>query len=125
MSMKKLTHKQDGSTATVVASDYIVDSASEPARVGLKVAKTWPTDALRAINGVEVEFIAGYGPDPADVPEPIRQALLICIGHANKNRDGSSLRSEKVGESAISRFPPEKMPLPAQELLGTYKVWKI
>lgn len=118
-------HKQDGSEVTVTASDYIVDVASEPGRVALKVTKTWPTDALRAINGVEVEFTAGYGLTGSDVEAPIREAILLCVGDAHSNREGSPARFEKVGDSSISRFSPEEIPLPARNLLGTYKVWKL
>ncbi len=118
-------HKQDDSTVTVTATDYIVDNASEPGRIALKVSKTWPTDALRAINGVEVEFIAGYGPTGSDVPAPIREAILLCVGETHGNREGAPARFEKVGESSISRFSPEDIPVPARNLLGTYKVWQL
>lgn len=118
-------HKQDGTTTTVTASNYIVDTASEPGRVALKVTKTWPTDALRAINGVEVEFTAGYGPTGSDVPAPIREAILLCVGETHSNREGSPAKFEKVGDSSISRFGPEDIPVPARNLLGTYKVWKL
>ncbi len=87
--------------------------------------KSWPTDALRAINGVEVEFIAGYGTAGADVPPPIREALLMCVGDAHSNRQGSPAKREKVGESEIERFSPTEIPLPAKQLLQTYKVWKL
>ena len=118
-------YKQDGTTTTVTASDYIVDLASEPARVALKVAKSWPTDALRAINGVEVIFIAGYGPVGSDVPEDIRRALLIIIGDLHENRVAQPARFEKVGESSISRFELVNIPPAAQNLLSTYKIWKM
>lgn len=118
-------HKQDGTTTTVTASNYIVDSTSEPGRVALKVNQTWPTDALRAINGVEVEFTAGYGLTGSDVPAPIREALLQCVGEAHGNREGSLAKFEKVGESSIARFSPDDIPVPARHLLSTYKMWQL
>ncbi len=118
-------HKQDGTTTTVTAADYIVDTASEPGRVALKATKTWPTGALRSINGVEVEYTAGYGPTGSDVEAPIREALLLCIGEVHGNREGAPAKFEKVGESSISRFGPEDIPVPARGLLGSYKVWKL
>ncbi len=87
--------------------------------------KSWPTDALRAINGVEVEFIAGYGPVGSDVPAEVRQALLISLGITHSNREGPLAKREKVGESEIERFSPSEIPLPAKQLLQTYKVWKL
>jgi uncharacterized phiE125 gp8 family phage protein len=87
--------------------------------------KSRPTDALRAINGVEVEFIAGYGTAGVDVPPPIRDVLSMCVGDAHSNREGSPARREKAGESEIERFSPSEIPLPAKQLLQTYKVWKL
>ena len=87
--------------------------------------KSWPPDALRAINGVEVEFVAGYGPVGSDVPSEVRQALLIALGDVHSNREGSPARREKVGEFEIERFSPSEIPLPAKHLLQTYKVWKL
>ncbi len=116
-------HTQAGTTTTVLAADYIVDTASEPGRIALKSTKSWPTAALRTINGVEVQFIAGYGTAGSDVPAPIRQALLICVGDMDSNREGSPAKFEKVGDSSISRFGPDLIPVPAANLLNTYKVW--
>ncbi len=87
--------------------------------------KSRPTDALRAINGADVEFIAGYGTAGVDVPPPIREALLMCVGDMHNNREGPAARREKVGESEIERFSPTEIPLPAKQLLQTYKVWKL
>ncbi len=117
---------QDGTTTIATASTYIIDLASEPGRVALKVGETWPTDALRTINGVEVAFVAGYGPVGSDVPEDIRRALLIMIGDFHENREASPAKFEKVGESSISRFEASvNMPPTAQNLLSTYKLWKM
>ncbi len=99
--------------------------AERTASRNLPGLKSWPTDALRAINGVEVEFIAGYGPVGSDVPAEIRQALLISLGITHSNREGSPAKREKVGESEIERFSPSEIPLPAKQLLQTYKVWKL
>ncbi len=120
------SHVQGGTESTFSSGNYIVDLASEPARVALKVSQTWPTDALRTINGVEIEFIAGYGPVGSDVPEDIRRALLIIIKDLHENRGADAAKFEKVGESSISRFESEAhIPTTAQNLLGSYKLWKL
>ncbi len=67
----------------------------------------------------------GYGTAGADVPPPIREALLMCVGDMHSNREGSPARREKVGESEIERFSPTEVLLPAKQLLQTYKVWKL
>ena len=102
-----------------------IPPAERTAFRNLSGLKSWPPDALRAINGVEVEFIAGSGSAVTDVPPPIREALSMCVGDAHSNREGSPARREKVGESEIERFSPTEIPLPAKQLLQTYKVWKV
>ncbi len=45
----------------------------------------WPATARRP-GAVTVEFTAGYG-DAADVPQPIKQAILLLVGHWYANRE--------------------------------------
>lgn len=123
-------HAQDGSETTVTSTDYIVDTASEPGRVALKQSKSWPTTALRTINGVEVQFVAGYGPTGSDVPEPIREAIMFSVADMRKTgRTGGAFKFEKVGDSSVSRFSPDEtgsiIPQSARNLLSPYRVWMI
>jgi len=120
-------HHQDGTTTTVVATDYIVDTAREPGRIVLKIGKSWPTSALRAINGVEVEFVAGYGPVGSDVPADIREAIMISIAELHSSESGEIAKKEKVGESEIERFSAEQIPASARNLLtvGSRKIWRV
>jgi uncharacterized phiE125 gp8 family phage protein len=75
-----------GTPTTVSSADYIVDAASEPARVAINVGKTWPTGALQAIAGVEVLFVAGYG-GGAKVPESAKQMMKLLLGAYYQNRE--------------------------------------
>lgn len=72
-------HGDDGQTIVLNADSYAVDVLSAPARVQL----TWaaPSALARAFNGFEVAFTAGYGDEAGDVPQPIRQALLLLVAH--------------------------------------------
>ena len=36
--------------------------------------------ALRERQGIEIDYVAGFGAEPADVPADIRQALLVLVG---------------------------------------------
>ncbi|MGD9836302.1 MAG: hypothetical protein AB7F72_01715 [Afipia sp.] len=46
---------------------------------------SWPTP--RTIpESVMVEFVAGYGDDPEDVPEPLREAIRLWAAHLYDNR---------------------------------------
>lgn len=124
-SVTSITARNEDDTSTVVtASDYIVDTAREPGRIALKSNATWPSGPLQTINGVEVLFVAGYGPVGADVPEPIRRAILLSLAYIRDNPSGGAAKFEKTGESSIARFTPEEIGTSAANLLQTYKVWK-
>lgn len=78
-----------GTTETLDASRYRVDSKSEPARVTEAENENWPlTDGVT--NAVTVEFEAGYGDDASDVPQGIKQAMLLLIGHWYENREAAA-----------------------------------
>ena len=81
----------DGSN-TLPTSDYFVDISSEPGRVGLNYAKTWPSITLRPRNAVEITYVAGYG-GASDVPEHIKHAIKLLVGHLYENREATSFQS--------------------------------
>lgn len=75
-----------GTTQTMSAGDYVVDTASEPGRVWLGYGKTWPSSTFRPGPAITVRFVAGYGNEAA-VPKQYKQALLLLIGHYYENRE--------------------------------------
>jgi uncharacterized phiE125 gp8 family phage protein len=52
-----------------------------PARVTLPYAQS---------NIRRIEYVAGYGDNPADVPGPLRDAILLYVAHSYGNREGES-----------------------------------
>lgn len=77
---------EDDIPSAIDPSHYYVDTASRPARLVLRSGRTWPRPG-RAANGAEVEIIAGYGAGPADVPEPLKQAILQLVAYWFENRE--------------------------------------
>ena len=67
------------------AGNYFVDSAREPGRLVARRGRSLPLPT-RAANGIEIRFLAGYGDDPADVPEALRQGLLMLAAHLYEHR---------------------------------------
>lgn len=53
-------------------------------RLILNDGEAWPSN-LRCHDGLEVVYVAGYGANPEDVPEAIRQAILYQIGAFYEN----------------------------------------
>lgn len=75
-SVTSIIYYDDDDTATTWASsNYYVDTVSDVPRIILRDGGAFPTD-LRTFNGLEINFVAGYGASPNDVPEPIRVAIL-------------------------------------------------
>lgn len=119
------SHLQDGSESTFSSANYLVDTVGAPGRIVPKVSQAWPSTTLRAINGVEVEYVAGYGPTGSDVPAPIRQAILMMIGDINSKPEATDIKFERVGDSAVSRFDPSEIQAPVKMLLSDYRIWKV
>jgi uncharacterized phiE125 gp8 family phage protein len=88
--LQSVTHikywDQDDQEQTFDSANYIVDDKSEPARIVLRSGETWPSDILAEINGVNVRVVVGFG-DDADVPENIKQAIKLTVGHYYENRE--------------------------------------
>ena len=82
----------DDNNYTLSTSEYLVDIDNEPGRIYLNYSKTWPSITLRPANAVEITFIAGYG-DADDVPQHIKQAILLLVGHMYENREATSFQN--------------------------------
>ena len=78
-------YSDDDTQYTWAASNYFVDTFSEPAKVVLRDGGTYPTD-LRAANGLEINFTAGYGSNPSAVPEAIKVSILQYIAFLYEHR---------------------------------------
>ncbi|MBA4203373.1 head-tail connector protein [Pannonibacter phragmitetus] len=65
---------------------------------------------VEPVNGIQIEFIAGYGPNGSSVPEPLRQAILLLAAHWYENREASV------------EFGNGTMPQALDRLLSTYRL---
>jgi uncharacterized phiE125 gp8 family phage protein len=83
-SVKVYDADDEGETLDTAA--FILDGTANPARLILSGRTSLPLPG-RAANGIEIDFTAGYGDAPADVPQPIRQALLLLTAHWYENRE--------------------------------------
>lgn len=95
---------EDESVNTFAASNYITDTDSEPGQVALKTTSTsWPSATLQAVNGIQVTYVAGYG-DAEDVPQVLRQGILLIVGHYYENREdvvvGSGLTASRLPDAS-------------------------
>lgn len=100
-------HDKDGGATVLDAESYAVDVLSTPARVVLSMAL--PPITPRAFNSFEVAFTVGFG-DAGDVPQPIRQAVLLLVAHWFE------------GRAPVELGPgPQEVPAIAAGLLQPYR----
>ena len=103
-------YDSDNTQQTLAASVYEVDNAHQPARIGLKPAQSFPAIADR-LNAVECKYKVGYGTAASDVPQGIRQAVLLTLGNWYANR-----------QNVVVGHQVNELPKSAQYLLEQFKV---
>jgi len=79
----------DGDMVALPTVHVRIDTGN-PARL-VRAGEVWPEPAT-PYQSIAIDFVAGFGPSAADVPQPIRHALLLLVAHWYEHRDpyGSS-----------------------------------
>lgn len=94
----------DDTKYTLAGTVYGVDANSTPGAVRLKYNQAWPATSLRSYSAICVTYVAGWT-NPEDVPQTIRQAMLLLIGHWYENRENTTVgavsRSIEFGVQAL------------------------
>lgn len=67
----------EGEASVLDPGTYQLDALSRPARLHFQAV---PRPAI-AMNGVEIDFAAGYGEAGEDVPDLIKRAILLLVAH--------------------------------------------
>ena len=92
----------DGAEQTLATSEYTVETSQFVGRVLLGYGKSWPS--IRCTPGaVRLEFTAGFGAAGSNVPMPVRQAMLLLVGHLYATRDEDAPMPRAV-EALLSSF---------------------
>lgn len=79
-----------GTTTTLSASGYVVDTDSRIARLYPGYCLVWPPIRVQR-QAVTVTYVAGYGATSASVPECIRRAICLLASHWYENREPVSI----------------------------------
>ena len=106
-----------GTTNTLTASTYLVDTTSEPGSVSLAYQEVWPTIDLQPVNGVVVRFVAGYGSTMSVIPTMAKQAIKLMTGHMYENRENTATGSR--GRAL------ENIPDGVFNLLAFERIWPV
>ncbi len=105
------TYDKDGNQRLVPATDYQADLAGNPARMRFRAGAVGP---VRDLNGIEVDFKAGYGATSASVPAGLQTAILMLVGFWYERR--SMLEEDRL---------TGLMPHGFETALSPYKVLRI
>ena len=91
----------NGATQTLASNAYRIIRGSTFATIVPIYGTNWPATQVQE-DAVTITFIAGYGSQPTDVPEPIRTAITLQVSHLKaltaQNIFISLDRVEGVGE---------------------------
>jgi uncharacterized phiE125 gp8 family phage protein len=104
-SITSVTVTGPGSVVTVPSSAYILDGSAVPARL---ISPTKWAQSGTSPLGVEIKFVAGFGAQPADVPAPLRLALLQLAAHwyGRRDADGACATAVASGQPTQGPLPP-------------------
>ncbi len=106
--------KTDGSIITLNEDvNFAVDKDVQPGIIYFPGWVAAPSVSLAAGYPVEIEYTCGYGSDAASVPQHIRHAILLTVGHYYENRENTV-----IGQG-VSAMP---LPFGAEALLDMDRV---
>jgi uncharacterized phiE125 gp8 family phage protein len=96
-----------GATQTLAPDQYKVNASGMEGVIEPAYDVTWPY-VRPEVNAVTVRFVCGY----TQTPDPIRQAMLLLIGHWYENR-----------ESVIVGSITSELPMAVSALMFPYRVF--
>jgi uncharacterized phiE125 gp8 family phage protein len=99
----------DGTPETLLPSSYLFEGRGVPPRL-VRTGDAWPKPG-RAAAGIEIQLTAGFGAMPSDVPQTIRQALLLLVAHWYEHRDPIEIGLQGTG-----------IPRAVSDLLSSHRV---
>jgi uncharacterized phiE125 gp8 family phage protein len=94
-----------GVPATWLPINYVVNPRTVPVELAAAAGKTWPTVRDQA-GAVVITYLAGHA-SAAQVPAPIKQAILLIVGELYEKREDSI----------------KQLPTASERLLMTYTNW--
>lgn len=94
-----------GAPQTLVPASVNLDRATRPARFAMPDTAVAPGQAM---NGIEIDFRAGFGDTGVDVPDGLKRAILLLVAHWYEHR-GAAGSGQEAGwpdgfERIISRY---------------------
>jgi hypothetical protein len=90
-----------GNPSTVNLNEFIVDGEQEPGRLLLRNNAVWPI-ALQRGNAIQIDYVAGYGDTPDDVPGALRLAVLQMAANLYQHRGDDCSEADAFNKSGAA-----------------------
>lgn len=101
---------EEGEAAVLDPGSYEADLASRPARLHF----VSPPAPERRLNCIEVDFTAGFGEAGTDVPDLLKRAVLMLVGHWYEFRAAYGAADQ-----------PVSIPAGFDRLISTYRTGRL
>lgn len=115
ISVTHLKTYDDADVATTFAtSNYFVSVKSgdfvQPGSLTLRESTIWPT-VNRVKDGVEIQFVAGYGTNATDVPQQIRMAIQeeAAFLYNNRGSCNANMLNSGIAKTLLAQFKIMKL----------------
>lgn len=82
-----------GEESEISLAGHLLDGVRRPARLWLRERPA----ARQAINGVEIDFTAGFGEAGQDVPDVLKRAMLVHAAHMYEFRGAVPVELQPAG----------------------------
>ncbi len=90
------------------SAEYAVDTDSRKGRIYPNRNESYPS-TRHFHKDVNIRYVAGYGA-AADVPQDIKHAIMLIIGHYERNReDSSGFHIFKIPDGVMALLAPYKI----------------
>lgn len=95
---------ENGVSTTLPSSDYVVSTGDQPGFVAPSYNATWP-DVYAQPNSVTITYVAGHSTVSSGVPENVKQAVRMVVGHWYRYREavltGTISKEIEMGVDAL------------------------
>ncbi len=81
-----VVYNNEGDPTILSLAQFQPETKANPARIFVPGSITGLPE-MREHNGIEIDYIAGFGAAGSDVPADLRQALLSLVGYWFEHRD--------------------------------------
>lgn len=101
----------DGNTQTWSSGNYQVFADNGVTKIAPSPDVDYPDTEDERRNAVTITYKVGYGDDWNDVPDPIKQAMFLWVGHLYENRESINIGGivNKVPQTAVWLLDPYRV----------------